>query len=47
MPSRKKALFAPYKEQISDTRILDLIKKRSEIESATEVYGDNRKTQKP
>jgi Rps23 Pro-64 3,4-dihydroxylase Tpa1-like proline 4-hydroxylase len=47
MPSRKKALFAPYKEQISDTRIHDLIKKRSEIESATEAYSDNRKTQKP
>ncbi|QHQ36923.1 2OG-Fe(II) oxygenase [Algicella marina] len=36
---RGKALFAPTKEQEGDTEILDLIKKRSNVQTAASVYG--------
>lgn len=37
---RGKALFAPTAEQKDDTEVLDLIKKRSSISSASSVYKD-------
>lgn len=37
---RGKALFHPYGDQKSDPEILKLIKARSEISSASKVYGD-------
>lgn len=36
--TRGKALFAPTKEQESDTEILDLIKKRSNVKTSASVY---------
>ena len=36
--TRGKALFAPTKDQEHDSEILDLIKKRSNVESASSVY---------
>lgn len=36
--SRGKALFAPTQEQIHDPSVLDLIKKRSQVETADSVY---------
>ena len=36
--TRGKALFAPYKDQSTDKDILDLIKKRSNIKTAQDVY---------
>ncbi len=38
--TRGKALFAPTKEQENDEEILELIKKRSNVDSAASVYGD-------
>jgi hypothetical protein len=38
--ARGKALFAPTKEQEKDTEILELIKKRSSVESAASVYNN-------
>lgn len=38
--ARGKALFAPTKEQEKDAEILELIKKRSSIESAASVYNN-------
>jgi Rps23 Pro-64 3,4-dihydroxylase Tpa1-like proline 4-hydroxylase len=35
---RGKALFAPYKDQVNDPKILELIQKRSNIYSAKDVY---------
>jgi hypothetical protein len=35
---RGKALFAPYKEQAQDPEVLDLIKKRSNVDQAAGVY---------
>jgi hypothetical protein len=35
---RGKALFAPYKDQIFDPEVLDLIKKRADIDQAPLVY---------
>tara|TARA_B100000963_G_C22618979_1_gene668867 strand:+ start:1417 stop:2220 length:804 start_codon:yes stop_codon:yes gene_type:complete len=40
---RGKALFAPTKEQENDTEILELIKKRSNVESAASVYNDRKR----
>jgi Rps23 Pro-64 3,4-dihydroxylase Tpa1-like proline 4-hydroxylase len=37
---RYKALFAPHGEQINDPEITKLIEKRSQVFSASEVYGD-------
>lgn len=37
---RRKALFAPTKEQEGDKDILDLIQKRSSLNTANKVYGD-------
>ena len=37
--SRGKALFAPSKEQIGDKEVLDLIKKRSDVETAPDVWN--------
>jgi len=37
---RGKALFAPTPEQKGDKNILELIKKRSNVKTASEVYGD-------
>jgi Rps23 Pro-64 3,4-dihydroxylase Tpa1-like proline 4-hydroxylase len=37
---RGKALFSPTKEQENDLDVLRLIKKRSEVNSAIDVYGD-------
>lgn len=36
--NRSKALFAPYKDQENNEAILDLIKKRSQISTAKDVY---------
>jgi hypothetical protein len=33
-----RALFAPYKDQVSDPKILELIKKRSSSKTSGEVY---------
>ena len=38
--SRGKALFSPYKEQMNNPEILDLIKKRSSVATAADVYGE-------
>ena len=38
---RGKALFAPHGDQKNDTQVLDLIKKRSQIDTASEVYQKN------
>jgi Rps23 Pro-64 3,4-dihydroxylase Tpa1-like proline 4-hydroxylase len=35
---REKALFAPYKEQANDPEIMDLIRKRSNVNEASGVY---------
>lgn len=37
---RGKALFAPYKEQANDPQVLDLIKRRSNVNQSKNVYGD-------
>lgn len=37
---RGKALFAPYDNQIGDPEIMELIRKRSSVDSASKVYGD-------
>jgi len=37
---RGKALFAPTKEQETDLEVLALIEKRSQVNSAADVYGD-------
>lgn len=37
---RKKALFAPHKDQKSDSRVLDLIKKRVDVNSYSQAYKD-------
>ncbi|MBM4317734.1 MAG: 2OG-Fe(II) oxygenase [Deltaproteobacteria bacterium] len=39
---RGKALFAPTKEQENDLEVLSLIEKRSQVNSAAEVYGDKK-----
>jgi len=44
--NRGKALFAPYKNQANDTKILELIKKRSETEFASGVYGNKANQEK-
>jgi Rps23 Pro-64 3,4-dihydroxylase Tpa1-like proline 4-hydroxylase len=38
--ARGKALFAPYKDQENNPEILELIRKRSEVATAHDVYGD-------
>lgn len=43
-PGRGKALFAPHKDQENNPEILDLIEKRSRIETASSVYGDKKPT---
>ena len=35
---RGRALFAPYKEQINDPKVLELIEKRSQVNSSSSVY---------
>ena len=40
--NRGKALFAPYKNQINDPGLLDLIKKRADISQSLKVYGDKK-----
>lgn len=42
--TRGKALFAPTKEQENDEEILDLIKRRSSVASASGVYGEPSKS---
>ena len=37
---RGKAFFAPYKDQIDDPEVLELIKKRSSVSESASVYGD-------
>jgi Rps23 Pro-64 3,4-dihydroxylase Tpa1-like proline 4-hydroxylase len=37
---RKKALFAPSASQKGDLKVLELIKKRSQLDTAKEVFGD-------
>jgi hypothetical protein len=37
---RGKALFAPTREQENDPEVLTLIQKRSQVNSAADVYGD-------
>jgi Rps23 Pro-64 3,4-dihydroxylase Tpa1-like proline 4-hydroxylase len=37
---RGKALFAPYGDQINNPEVLSLIEKRSQITTASDVYGD-------
>jgi len=37
---RGKALFAPYKDQINDPNVIELIKKRSSVFESASVYGD-------
>jgi Rps23 Pro-64 3,4-dihydroxylase Tpa1-like proline 4-hydroxylase len=39
---RGKALFAPTKEQKNDLEVLSLIEKRSQVNSAGDVYGDKK-----
>lgn len=39
---RGKALFAPYKDQVNDPAILDLIQRRSYVNQSKDVYGDKR-----
>lgn len=39
---RGKALFAPTEEQKDDTKVLELIKKRSSISTASSVYSDKK-----
>jgi len=39
--NRKKALFAPHKEQANDPEILELIKKRADYTQASDVYRKN------
>jgi Rps23 Pro-64 3,4-dihydroxylase Tpa1-like proline 4-hydroxylase len=40
--NRGKALFAPYKNQINDPGLLDLIKRRADISQSLKVYGDKK-----
>jgi hypothetical protein len=35
---RGKALFAPTEDQVGDSQVEELIKKRSDVNSASEVY---------
>jgi hypothetical protein len=35
---RKRAYFAPYKEQANDEKVLNLIKQRADNEQASSVY---------
>lgn len=37
---RGKALFSPYKDQVNDEEVLNLIKNRSSVFTAAKVYGD-------
>jgi hypothetical protein len=39
---RGKALFAPYKEQANDPKVLSLIEKRSQVGTAANVYEDGK-----
>ena len=39
---RGKALFAPYGDQANDPEVLDLIRRRSQVNSAASVYGDKK-----
>ena len=36
--TRGKALFAPHGDQANDPEVLDLIKKRSQVQTAADVY---------
>ncbi|TNF69124.1 MAG: 2OG-Fe(II) oxygenase [Gammaproteobacteria bacterium] len=43
---RGKALFAPSKDQVGNKEVLELIKKRSQVKSAIEVYNNKQKQNK-
>ena len=40
--TRGKALFSPYKDQVNNQEVLDLIQKRSSVGMAANVYGDKK-----
>ncbi len=44
--NRGRALFAPYREQANDPKVLELIEKRSQVNTSAEVYRQNAATKK-
>ena len=41
---RGRALYAPYGDQANDPEVLDLIKKRSQVSTSSQVYVQDRQT---